>query len=151
MDIVPFEFDHLRQLQPREFEAAELCNQRPEEIRQRFQDYLNRGAAWTGVVGGQIIAVAGIILLWRGVAEIWAITTPLVTKYRKSFHQAIKYGLRRDIKVMDLHRVQVAVHEDHAVSRKWLKRLGFMEEGKMPGYGLQQETYVRLAWVRGKT
>lgn len=146
--IVPFKAEHLQQLQPREFEGRELAALSIEEAEFRVKEYLRRGAAWALVKGGQVIACAGIFRHWRGVAEVWAVTTALVPCYPLAFHRAIRDGLRREIRVMNLHRVQTAVREDHVTSLKWLKRLGFNYEGAMRGYGPNGETYQRLAWVR---
>lgn len=146
-EIVPLQSEHLRQIKPREFEAREMQQLGPAECDRMVQEYLQRGVAITGLFNGEIGFCLGLFRLWRGVADVWAVTTPLVSRFPKAFHKAAKEHLAHHIQDLALHRVQTAVRVEHGVSRKWLRRLGFKEEGGMPGYGPDGETYVRFAWV----
>jgi RimJ/RimL family protein N-acetyltransferase len=141
--IIPFEFAHLVALQPREFEARELAQLNDWE--ERTREYQAKGSAYTGIIGDQIMGCAGIFLLWPGMAEVWAVTTPLVTTHTMAFHRTISRGLDVVERTMRLHRIQVAIHVDHFVSQKWIRRLGFKAEGSMPGYGPDGATYMRFA------
>lgn len=146
LEIIPFECAHLKALMPRKFEARELAL--VDDMEQRTKEYLDRGMAYTGIIGDQILGCAGIFMLWRGVAEVWSVTTPLVEKYPLAFHRAISRGLKVVERSMGLWRIQVAIHGDHQVSLKWIQRLGFRLEGPMPGYGPDGATYERFAIVR---
>jgi hypothetical protein len=144
--IIPFEFAHLQAMQARKFEAREMAL--VNDMEERAREYMARGMGYTGIIGGRILACAGIFMLWRGVAEIWSVTTPLVEDYPLAFHRAISHGLKVVERSMGLWRIQVAIHEDHLVSQKWIQRLGFVSEAPMPGYGADGATYVRFARLR---
>ena len=143
LSIIPFRAEHLGLLQARKFEAHEM--ELLGDPANRVREYLRGGAAYTGIVKGQVMGCAGIFPLWRGVAEVWMITTDLVSRYPKAFHQAIANGLEIAGHSMGLWRIQTAVHQNHLVSQKWLRRLGFNREGNMPGYGPDGATYIRMA------
>jgi len=144
--IIPFEPEHLYRLRPRGFEAKEM--ELLGDPVGRVKEYLKYGVAYTGCVNGDIIGCAGLFRLWPGVAEVWAVTTPLVEKYPVSFHKAIYRGLERLQNDMGLWRIQTAIHKDHWVSQEWVKRMGFEFEGDMPGYGPDKSTYRRFARSR---
>ena len=147
--VVFVEFDplHLEIIQAREFEAKEmeLC----EDLQGRGKIYQAAGPSYTGMVGEEIMFCCGMIKLWPGVYELWAITTPLVARMPLSFHRAIKYALERLKVITGLWRLQTAIHIDHVVSQRWIEMLGLRYEGKMPGYGPDRSTYIRYGRFYG--
>ena len=146
LSVIPFEVGHLKAFTARRFEAREMEHLgNPEAY---AMSYLDRGPAWTGVVGEKILGCCGICVFWRGVGGLWLVTGELVNQLPLAFHRAIKYGLGTAMEAMGLWRVQTEINAAHLVSRKWIQRLGFREEGDMPKYGPDQTTYVRYAKVR---
>lgn len=137
--VIKFDPLHLALIQAREFEAREmeLC----EDIQARGRLYQEAGPAFTGMVGEEIMFCCGLIKLWPGVYELWAVTTPLVACLPLTFHRAIKYGFGKLRTVTGLWRVQTAIHVDHLVSQKWIQKLGLRFEGERPGYGPDKATY----------
>lgn len=146
LQIVPFEFAHLKAMQAREFEAREMASL--DNLEGRFQSYMAMGTGYTGLIDDQILMCAGIFLQWRGVAEVWAVTTPMVEQYPLAFHRAMSKCLEVLEKSMGLWRIQVCIHGDHHVSQKWIQRLEFVSEGPKPGYGPDGATYVGFARVK---
>jgi hypothetical protein len=142
LSIVPFEIEHLWQIQPREFEAREMQALGREACAWQAQEYLKRGPAWTGIIDGEILACGGAFQLWPGVAEIWAVTTARVTRWPLAFHRAIRRRLRELEENLGLWRLQVAIPAEHRVSVNWIRRLGFKDEGEKPHYGPRGETYL---------
>lgn len=147
--IIAFEPEHLGRMQPRAFEARQIGLVADPQALAAL--YAQRGPAFTGMAGQEIMACGGLVMLWRGVAEVWMVSTALVAARPLAFHRAVKRGLARLRQDMGLWRVQAAVQKEHEVSRAWLARLGFREEGEMPGYGPDGEDYVRMAWTKGKS
>jgi hypothetical protein len=133
-------------MQAREFEAREL--RLMDDLEGRFREYMARGTGYTGILDNRILMCAGIFLQWRGMAEVWAVTTALVAEYPLAFHRAISKCLDVLERSMGLWRIQVAIHEDHLVSQNWIQRLGFRLECKKPGYGPDGATYMGFARVR---
>lgn len=106
-----------------------------------------RGPAFTIFHDDEIIACGGIIIMWPGMGEAWAFTSPLVRKYPKFFHQEVKNHLEALIDVYHFVRVQAMVVKEFAVARKWAERLGFEYEGEMRKY-MGGKDYVRYAIIR---
>jgi Acetyltransferases, including N-acetylases of ribosomal proteins len=131
---------------PRAFEAREMAM--IGNLPARVAACWEHGAAYCGWLGGDILACAGVTLLWRGVGAAWCITSPLVARHPLSFHRAVRRMLDLLEASLGLHRVQVEVQGDHFVSQRWVERLGFEFEGFMPGYGPDGSRYVRFGRVR---
>jgi len=95
---------------------------------------LSRGYAYTMVCDEGIVACGGIIPLWKGVGEAWAITSELLNMYRLSFAKAARKLVDTAIKELELERIQAVVIEGHKDSIKWVEWIGFEEEGLMRRY-----------------
>lgn len=117
------------------------------EFDERLEVYAKTGTAYTLRVDGQVVAVAGLIMHWRHVGELWAVTSSLVTKYPVAFHRAIKLGLEELIETHKLHRVECTVLIGHKVSVKWLNRLGFEIEGIKRKYDPNGNDYFMMARI----
>lgn len=111
---------------------------------------LGKGPAFTGTSNGDIIACAGVLIFWKGVGEGWAVTSPLVEKYKLTFAKVIHEKLTEIIKNYSLERVQTVVDAEHKISQEWLKRMGFGNETPdgMRKY-IGGRTYYRFSLVKG--
>lgn len=107
---------------------------------------LTRGPAYTLENGG-IIACGGILPLWKGVGEVWVVSSPLVEKHPIFFAKTAWRKLFEMIKDLDLERVQSLVDAEHKVSMVWVERMGFKQEGVMRKY-MNGRDFIRYAWVR---
>jgi len=94
-----------------------------------------------------IVACGGIVPLWRGVGEGWAITSELLAQYRLSFAKATLRYMGQVIEELKLERIQAVVMEGHIESMKWLEWMGFKQEGMMRKY-IGGGNYIRYAWVK---
>lgn len=96
---------------------------------------------------GAPVAIVGAWLTSPGVATVLMIATddwpaiagPATRWVRKV---AIPAVLGRTVR-----RAECKCWSEHAVSRRWLKRLGFVEEGRVRGLGRGGEDFVQLAWL----
>lgn len=107
---------------------------------------LMNGPAYT-LFNGQPIACGGIILLWKGVGEGWAITSPSVERHQIVFARTIWKYLESIIKEHKLERVQTIVDAEHKMSQKWVERMGFHKEGLMSKY-IGGRDFYRYALIR---
>lgn len=115
------------------------------DIKAIVEYYEKAGPAVSYFVNGQIIAMIGMVELWRGVAEIWMLTTDHVENNKLFFY---KQTLNLMKKYSDkLHRIQCVTHIDNERSEKWLVRMGFKFEGIMKSYGADKADYKRFAWL----
>jgi len=60
---------------------------------------------------------------------------------RAGFRRVVKKTLDAIQANLKLHRIQCVVHADYTQSRKWVERLGFIEEGLLNRYGPDQASY----------
>jgi hypothetical protein len=105
------------------------------------------GPAYTALINDRIAFCAGFGILYRGVAEVWAATSPLVERYPILFHSTVKMFLERTINDLKLWRVQVVVEREHRVSRNWLERLGFSAEGPATALGPDGQDMIHMAMI----
>lgn len=114
---------------------------------ERLEVYSSAGPCYTLIVDEQMVASAGMVIHWPGMAELWAITTPLVEDYPLTFHRVVRDGLDKQITEHGLHRVECTVLTNHKVSVKWLTKMGFDIEGIRRKYDPYKNDYFLMAKV----
>lgn len=94
------------------------------------QTYEKGGPAFTARLDGQILACAGLLILWPGVASAWALISPLGAKgHGRALHYVIARELGVLIRIRGLWRVECDVETTNIQARRWIRLLGFREEG----------------------
>jgi hypothetical protein len=93
-----------------------------------------RGPAYTMIAPEGIVGCGGIMKLWKGVGDAWVLATPLFKLYPKEVTSVVKTHLNTIIYNMRFERVQAIVKKDFEVGHRWIKRLGFHEEGPLDKY-----------------
>lgn len=145
MQIVPFRPEHAQALRLREFDEKCLAGLGPGLDRTAlWRFYHAAGPGFTALDRGEVVACGGVVLARPGEGEGWALTGPSVPGHALSFHRAFARLLPAVMEECGLARVTTLVHERHAVSRRWLRRLGFREERPLPGI-LDGGTYYLCA------
>lgn len=107
---------------------------------------LTKGMSYT-ITNGDVVACGGVLPLWKGVGEGWAVTSPLVEKYPLFFAKSVWEKTTEIIEKLQLVRLQTLVDAEHTISQKWLERMGFTNEGLMRKY-LGGRDFFRYAWIR---
>lgn len=97
--------------------------------------------SWVGWQGDQVIAVGGVATVYAGVGEAWTYLCPTIDQHGMFLHRAVKSRL--DLIKGQFRRVQSFAREDHAAACRWLERLGFHLESRMPLSGPNGETMCR--------
>ena len=140
--IVPFEDKHVDQFN---FVGQKFLDT---DIALLLHYYAAHGPAFTILNEKEIIGIAGVVILWPGVGEAWTFLNPSFKRYAKSIHRAVKEKLQEIMDTFNLHRVQTTVLDGFEAGIRWVKRLGFEEEGIMKAYGPNGEDFIRFARVR---
>lgn len=104
------------------------------------------GEAYTILLDGKVMASGGILPLWKGVGEAWAITSDMVESHKLFFGKTALKVFKKALNGFE--RVQTLIDADHAVSMKWAERLGFVNEGLMRKF-IGGRDYYRYALIRG--
>lgn len=113
---------------------------------QKAEDYKTNCPGFTGRKNGEIVACGGVFILWPGVAEAWMMPTKLIRKEVRFVFRMVSNALQSLALGLDLHRVQAVALEGFPESGRWLKHLGFHEEGQLERYGPNEENYTRYVW-----
>jgi hypothetical protein len=137
--LVPFEAAHYRR----------LVADRPVELLGQGGDgamFESSGPAFTLIHRGsdRPVAAAGLVIPWRGVAHAWAVLGWDREHWCRVIHREASRGLRWLIREHNLQRVECFVSATYAPGIRWAAHLGFREEGEMPRYGPNGETFLRM-------
>ncbi len=86
---------------------------------------------------GLVLACFGVIPMWDGVGQAWAILSDEVLEDRPmELSRTVKQWLDDIEKREGFHRIQAAVAHNHWAGYRWIKWLGFKCGCKMENYGL---------------
>lgn len=138
MKVIPFEKKHLL--------TANI--EGGEEHRRLLVENLkiNGGPAYTLLdERGDIVAMAGVEIIWPGVGHAWAVMTGLIKKYPVALTKETRRYLEKIIKEHRLHRVQADVIEGFEQAECWIALLGFDYEGPLNRYGPNGDNFFRYA------
>lgn len=128
---VLFHYEHLKlmDLRPQEIESVLTVG----TIQQALQAMQGNTDAVTLIYNGRIIACLGFFMLLPGVAEVWLIPSVWVPTVPKLFIQEIRRYLEVTGKTLNWTRAQTVTRHDD-FHRRWMKAIGFEEEGLMKKY-----------------
>ena len=138
--IIPFKASHIRELEWPEAELLKLAGDAS-----LYQYEANLG--FSGFCDGQFVAAGGIVKIYKGLGEGWAIAGPLMHSHRLWFHGTFKRCIVSFEETLELHRHQIMVRESFEASHKWVQSLGFVYECTHRKYGIKGEdmrVYVRF-------
>ncbi len=107
--------------------------------------------AYTIIFDDEIVGVGGMIILWKGVAEMWLMLTANCRKegfFGIIAFEAIKNKVDEMLEEHKIRRAQATVRIDFPKAKKMVKALGFELEGIMKSYtpdGADVELYARIS------
>lgn len=138
--IVPFEISHLRDISFRD-EENWLSAISLEDIAS-----VNNELAWSLEVDGKIVACAGVLMLWEGVAELWTIIDKDID-IGLTLVRCIKRVLYATIEGLSLHRVQASVNINDHRARKLVRVLGMKLEGRKEKYNSSKDDFFEYVII----
>lgn len=107
---------------------------------------LIRGHAPIAVlVRGQVVAFAGLTIVWPGRALAWCF---LSAEFPRTAWVAATRAARRVLDGVDIRRVEADIADGFAPAGRWAQMLGFRHEGKMRAYWADGSDYHRWARVK---
>tara|TARA_R100001163_G_scaffold1414_4_gene2270 strand:+ start:957 stop:1394 length:438 start_codon:yes stop_codon:yes gene_type:complete len=115
-----------------------------DQVYDNWQLYKN-GDAFVGKSGSKIIAAAGVMDMWPGVGEGWAMLTPdaaglsVVRKFKEMFDLILIAN--------NYHRIQATVRADFVKGIRFAQWLGFESEGLMKKFDQDQNDFIRMAKI----
>lgn len=100
-----------------------------DEIKALAKEREESGKCVTGWVNGIVACVAGIDVLWEGVANVWMMLTPEINNDVKQGYLCIRKGLKKIIEENKLRRIQAYGRTDFPECHVLFEHLGFKVEG----------------------
>lgn len=101
------------------------------------------GMAFTALDGDRVLACAGLMPLWEGRAEAWA----LMSHDLRSHFLGIHYATKRFLNACGMRRVEAAVDAQFGCAKEWIEALGFKFEGPLASYTPDGRDCLRFARV----
>lgn len=134
MILVPYQPHHIDLLELRDHDIGSLtCIGNSVESLKLLHKY---GPAYTGIHNGEIVGIAGVVLFWKRVGEVWLVGSNKLTECKLSFHKSVIRGLSMVASGLGMHRMQGIVPIKYPNNIKWLEKIGFEYEGMLEKYGV---------------
>ena len=105
------------------------------------------GMSWSAEVDGTIVASAGLVPLWKGVAEAWMISSDDVGRHRIKVARQLRVMFDEVMWHRGLYRAQANIHHKFEKAIRLAEWLGFENEGLMRRFGIEGADYIRYAKV----
>ena len=131
MQIVPFEPPHLRAVAPQCAQAEHATYVETLETSALVQP----GMAFTAIADQTVLGCAGVVPLWPGVGQAWAVFSEELLAHPVTLTRASERALDRIATAQDMRRIQATVRDGHGRGARWLSFLGFELEGLLVNYG----------------
>lgn len=96
---------------------------------------------------GEPVSLIGITLAGPGLGNAHMIATDRWPEVARAAHRFVRRVAFPRLIEPVLRRLECRCLEDHTVARRWLKQLGFHEEGRHPALGENGETYLTFGWI----
>lgn len=130
---------HIEQIQPRRIYKDENL--------ERLHSAIGKESVFAAalVEHDLVVAIVGGNVLWNGVVHVWAVTTDHVPRFKKAVHAQVKNLLEAATISHEVHRFEATVRDDYEVGKKWIERLGFVEEATLKKYGPDKTDYILYA------
>lgn len=141
MNIVQMMPEHLQLLA---LQNVQLCME-PRLSKQYGADLAQHGQAYAGVEGNTVIICAGVLNLWEGRMQAWALVSREAGPHFATIHKAV----RRFLDMCDARRIETAVDTQFEAGHRWARLLGFERECTMKAYapdGRDCDLYARVQW-----
>jgi hypothetical protein len=105
------------------------------------------GMSWSAEVDGRIVASAGLVPLWKGVAEAWMLGSDDVGRHRIKVARQLRVMLDEVMWHRGIYRAQANIHHKFEKAIRLAEWLGFENEGLMRRFGIEGADYIRYAKV----
>lgn len=106
------------------------------------------GMSWSAEVDGKIIASAGLVPLWKGVAEAWMMSSDDIGRHQIKIGRQLRVRFDEVMWHRGIHRAQANIHHKFEKAIRLAEWLGFESEGLMRRFGIEGADYIRFAKVK---
>lgn len=113
----------------RPFKPEDLAMVNPHsELIPAAADMMKMGTFWTATLEGYPVLCAGILTMWPGLGEAWAVLSQFARAHPMWMHRLVKRKLNEIVSERKIYRVQMHVDAGDQPARRWGETLGFKYE-----------------------
>lgn len=142
MFALPFAIDHFDRI---DYDQPELIAvSRGIGIREMVASQAELGTAVTIFKGNKALAIIGVVMLWGGVGEMWAIFDNDARQYKKTMLKSAITFCDISFRYLHLHRLQITVRTDDNRAFNYADHLDFKVESVMKQYGPDKVDYLLM-------
>ena len=146
MKLIPFHPSHVQWLQQPVAGVTDHMRNPIVNWEDWARDHVDEGSAYTGIADdNNIIACGGIVRLWHQHGDAWFYGTHHLPKHIKSVVKVLRRSIEIIADKKDYKRVSTHVLADWEEALRFIKFLGFKEEGFHPKYGPEETDYYSYA------
>lgn len=145
IDLAPFEPSDLAEMELQAHQAAEMAGLG--DWRAASAALVEAGPCWTARHAGRVVAAGGVRVIWRGRAEAWALIGAVPRGAWPALHRLVVRALDRLAADLGLRRIEASCAWGWPPGHRWLRLLGFTEEGLARAYGPDGRDFWRYARV----
>lgn len=116
MNLVPFEMEHLRKIDPDEWSVRSVHSQ---DLRQQV------GNALTLMEGEEVLGIGGLNARGDGAAYGFVLLSRQMKNYPVTLHKLAIRGIDSFMTLFGLKRLDVEVQSGFERGRRWVERMGF--------------------------
>tara|TARA_B100001113_G_scaffold320331_1_gene289508 strand:+ start:280 stop:729 length:450 start_codon:yes stop_codon:yes gene_type:complete len=148
MRLIPFHPNHVSFLQQPVSGVTEQMRNPIVNWEEWARDHVDEGSAYTGLDhNDNIVACGGIVKLWDQHGDAWFYGTHHLPKHIKSVVKVLRKSIEIIAEQKDYKRVSTHVLADWDEALRFIKFLGFKEEGFHPKYGPNETDYYSYARI----
>jgi hypothetical protein len=140
-----FLVDNMRPEDREEIMAIQPAGTTNDQLVGRAMQFAERGPQLVHKVGGEPVAVQGIVQLWPGVWSCYAWGTERWPKAVLSLTKTSKRVILPYMQAHRAHRAQAVSLGTHHSAHRWLELLGFEREGRLVRFGREGQDFVIFA------
>lgn len=108
--------------------------------------WTDRGA-WGGVFGnGEPIAVLTALYETPVSVQVGLVATDRFKEIALHVTRHVKHVVEPALRASGVTRAECRCWSEHSDARRWLALCGAKEEAEIPGYGVNGETFIQMAW-----
>ena len=141
--IEKFDIHHIKEFELRPEDKGRLINEDPS----KWEQVSDNSIAYSFYHHGNLIFCGGIFLHYAGFGEAWLLCSPKAEFLPKDVFKLTKNTLDKIIKDNGLFRVQATVRCDWKQAQKFVEKLGFIPEGVLHKYGMDQSNYIMFGRI----
>ena len=141
--IEKFDIHHIKEFELRPEDKGRLINEDPS----KWEQIAYKSIAHSFYHDDSLIFCGGIMLHYAGFGEAWLLCSPKAETLPAEVFRLVKRALEKIIKENKLFRVQATVRCDWKQAQRFVRDLGFIPEGVLHKYGMDQSNYIMFGRI----